>query len=243
MKLWGNRVFFFFRIKQIQGERGLIETFMRSMMVAYFLLAEVDRVNWRIAVHETEKLQKHYQGSISCARCTKPQDEINIRNEIGHQVHQVDKVIQVLLNAGMTSDALREAHLHGVRLQHSGVVQVAIPLLVLGPLLMLGSWHLGRHIFLFYADERVTEVDWYKGSMQAESILSRLGFLILLLRSSIDEKCFMLNVMAKTVAPIWFLYGEMSLQVQRSFSLASLSLYHLSFLVVLFFAVLGYPEN
>ncbi|CAK9091064.1 unnamed protein product [Durusdinium trenchii] len=106
---------------------------LRSMLIFYFMLAGLDRVNLHIAAREAELLENQYQGSIRQASCSQIQDEMNTRSEIGNQVDKVDKVIEVLLKAGMTSDALRDAHMHGVVLRHSGVVQLAIPLIVLGP--------------------------------------------------------------------------------------------------------------
>ena len=79
----------------------------RACIVLYFLLAEVDRVNCQTEQQEAQALRHQYEGSIRHASCSEVQDEVNIRNEIGDQIDEVDKVIQVLLKAGMTSDALR----------------------------------------------------------------------------------------------------------------------------------------
>ena len=220
-------------------------TYTRASILAYFLLAEVDRVNWQTEKRQAEELQHHFQGSIRHASCSEVQDEINIRNEIGDQVDEVDKVIHVLLRAGMTSDALRAAYLQGVELLHAGVVQLAIPIIVLGPLLMLGGWHLARYITLFDApDNRTTnvhwsQVHWFITSLQALSIFARLCFLTLLVMRPIDERCFMLNAMAKTVAPILFCFVQLSFLGNEALFCSFLSLYHASFLVVLLFAVLG----
>eukprot|EP00913_Durusdinium_trenchii_P025261 g23715.t1 len=194
-------------------ERHIMQTSVRSMIVMYFVLAEADRIHWRVAEQEADKLQDDYQGSIGHSSCSERQDEVHIWNEIGDQ---------------------------GVKLRHAGVVQMAIPILALGPLLLLGIWDVGFYVFLFYApDDRVTQLDWFNASMQAVSIIARLGFLTLLLRCSIDERYFMLSAMTKTVAPIWFFYGELSIYTQGSISSASRDLYHLSFVLVLFFAILG----
>lgn len=144
----------------------------------------------------------------------------------------------------MTSDALRDASLQGVQLRQSGVVQWAIPVLALGPQLLLGCWHLGGYLFLLCLPESPETQDdwlqphWFILSLQAFSVLARLGFLILLFRGSVDERCFMLNSMAKTVAPLFFV--ELGLVKQQTLLCVALhSLYHLSFLMVLLFAALG----
>lgn len=95
------------------------------------MLAEVDRVNWQTEKHEAEELEQSYQGSIRDASCLESQDERNIWNEIGTLADEVDKVIRVLMKAGMTSDALRDAYLKGAELRHAGSTQLAIPIVVL----------------------------------------------------------------------------------------------------------------
>ncbi|CAK9066506.1 Uncharacterized protein SCF082_LOCUS33844 [Durusdinium trenchii] len=209
-------------------------------IVLYFLLAEVDRVSCQIEAQEAEALQHHYQGSIRHASCSEVQDEVNIRNEIGDQVDEVDKVIQVLLKAGMTSDALRDAHLQGVELRHAGFVQLAIPVLVLGPLLMLGCWLVGRYIYLLVEEaDPIPRVYTLWACIETESVLARFMFLGLFCRSSIDERCFMLNVMAKIVTVFYFCLVELGpLGNQAMFSIL-LIVYCLSFLAVLVFSALG----
>ncbi|CAK9071473.1 unnamed protein product [Durusdinium trenchii] len=212
--------------------------YTRVSMLAYFLLAEIDRLNWQTEISETEQLQNQFGGTIRQAACSQVQDELNIRHEIGDQVDEVDKVIHVLLKAGLTSDALRDAYLRGVELEHAGVVQVAIPAIVLGPHLFLSFSHLLRCIVMFsshHAEVHWSQIHWFLTSLQASSIFARCCFLTLLFTRPIDERCFMLNAMAKIVAPILFCFFLES-QVVYCFLL---SLYHLSFLVVLFFAALG----
>ena len=206
---------------------------MNSMLVAYFLIAEIDRLTWQVAEHEAEQLHNQYQGSIRQASCSEVQDEANIRTEIGDQVDEVDDVIQVLLKAGMTSDALRDANLQGVELQHAGVVQLAIPVLVLGPELLLACVRLAEDII----NGRMIELNWVFATLRAVSLCARLCFLVLLFMRPIDERCFMLNVMTKAVAPSFFCFVE--LEFLQSYAMPLRFLYHISFLVVWFFAVLG----
>ena len=219
----------------------------RICILVYFLLAEVDRVNCQIEMEEAEALQNQYHGSIRHASCSEVQDEVNIRHEIGDQVDEVDQAIQVLLKAGMTSDALRAAYLQGVELRHAGFVQVAIPALVLGPLLLLGCWLVGQHIVLILIDEAtdpIAEVFPVWLPVECTSILARLAFLCLFVRRSIDERCFMLNAMAKIVTVFYFCLVELSESLENAAMFSELNtvlfiVYSLSFLVVLFFAVLG----
>ena len=212
----------------------------RICILVYFLLAEVDRVNCQIEMEEAEALQNQYQGSVRHASCSEVQDEVNIRHEIGDQVDEVDQAIQVLLKAGMTSDALRAAYLQGVELRHAGSVQVAIPVLVLGPLLLLGCGLMGQYfVLLCRAGHPLAEVYTLWASIQSTSVLARLAFLCLFVRRSIDERCFMLNVMAKIVTVFYFCLAELNEFGEKTMFSLLFTLYSLSFLVVLFFAVLG----
>ncbi|CAK9087221.1 unnamed protein product [Durusdinium trenchii] len=219
----------------------VVVNFQRICIWLYFLLAEVDRVNCQTEMEEAEALQKQYQGSIRHASCSEVRDEENIRHEMGDQVDEVDQVIQVLLKAGMTSDALRAAYLQGVELRHAGFVQVAIPVLVLGPLLLLGCGLLGQYfVVLHETGHPLAEVYTLWASIQFTSILARLAFLCLFVRRSIDERCFMLNVMAKIVTVFYFCLVELSsLGSFSELNTVPFIVYSLSFLVVLFFAVLG----
>ena len=212
----------------------------RACIVLYFLLAEVDRMNCQAERQEGEELRHQYEGSIRHASCSEIQDEVNIRDEIGDQVDEVDKVIQVLLKAGMTSDALRDAHLQGVELRHAGFVQLAIPVLVLGPLLMLGCWLVWRYVYLLHElGHPIAGIYNFMASMETASILARLAFLCLLFRRSIDERCFMLNVMAKIVTVFYFCLVELGPLGNEAMFFSLVTLFHVSFFLVLFFAALG----
>ena len=190
-----------FPVPPLSKELNLaVDRYARVCIVLYFLLAEGDRVNWRLEKHEAEELQNNYQGSLRHASCSYIQDEVNIRNEIGGHVDEVDKVIQVLLKAGMSSDVLREAYLQGVQVRHAGVVQLAIPLIVLGPQLLLGCWHLVGFLLLLHTGPGYATYEegwpkpeplWFITSLQASSIFARIGFIALLCRGSIDERCFL----------------------------------------------------
>ena len=127
------------------------------------------------------------------------------------------------------------AHIHGVVLKHSGVVQLAIPIIVLGPLLLEGSWAIGKHI----AYNPITDMHWFLVFLQAVSCIARFSFLILLWRRSADERCFMLNVMAKIVAPVLFFEIMLPAVTAQHSILAAKTFYHLSYMAVFVFAFLG----
>ena len=212
---------------------------MRASILGYFVLAEVDRVSLQAEQREADALKNQYPGSVRHALCSVVQDENQIRNEIGDQVEEVDKVIQVLMKAGLTSDALRVAYLQGVELRHSGFFQLAVPVTVLGPWLLINCWNLVRSL-----EDGEAQVNGFRQLLRVSSIVARLTFITLLCRSSIDERCFMLNAMAKMVAPMIFCYWALRFWESHSVSYnvclgLSSCIYHLSFVVVLFFAALG----
>ena len=228
--------------------QDIARTFMaRSFYAAYFVLAEIDRLTLSAGVQEAKELQEQYEGSIHHAKCSELQDEVNIRSEIGDQVDEVDKVIQVLIKTGMTSPALRDAYLQGVNIEHVADAQLAIPILLLGPSLLLGCWKWGRFTYVWrYTDLPLPpwEVDAFLGwdlfFVDALSVLARVCFLILLCRRSIDERCFMLNAMAKMNIPFFsVMASSLVLGWSKAATYTLFLVFHLSFLAVLFFAALG----
>ena len=159
---------------------------------------------------------------------------MNVRNEIGHQVDEVDKVAQVLLKA-----ALRATYLQEVELLHAGFVQVAVPAIVLGPLLLLGCGLAGQH-FVELNDSVHPTFSKVWLSIQSSSILARLAFLWLFCRrSSIHERCFMLNAMAKIVTVFCFCLVELSSVFSARQNIAVIVVYSFYFAVFPIFAVLG----
>ena len=217
-----------------------LDALTRAEIVAYFLLSEVDSVNWQADLDAEAELRNEFQGSLRHAACSEVQDEENIWTEISDQRDEVDKVIQVLLKAGMTSDALRHAYLQGVELQHAGVIQWAIPVLVLGPGVAMECFLMGHFaVRVFDTDEDVTGVLWYPRSLQFVSLFARLSLLTLLFRRSIDERCWMLNVMAKTVAPSLLCRVAVGFLTKGPLLSAAWILYYISMLVAWLFAALG----
>ena len=87
-------------------------------------------------------------------------------------------------------------------------------------------------------DNRGTCIDWFNLFLQVICLIARLSFLTLLWRRSADERCFMLNAMAKIVAPVWFFWNMLPATTSHLI-LAVETSYHLSYVVVFFFAWLG----
>eukprot|EP00913_Durusdinium_trenchii_P005378 g5014.t1 len=105
--------------------------------IAFFLVAELDRVrSWHLA-EEGQQLRKDFKGSIRFASCTRPGDMMNIWDEIGHKVDAVDNAIDVLISAGISSPALRSAAVKGVDITGAGHADGAISFVVLGPLQLI----------------------------------------------------------------------------------------------------------
>eukprot|EP00913_Durusdinium_trenchii_P021856 g20536.t2 len=109
---------------QVQGlpdqEAYVVQRVIFLTAVAFFLPEEVDRLHYAARELEGLQLRKHYQGSTRYASCSERHDEEKICQEIGEKAHSVDQVIQVLISAGMSSPALREAQMQGVSIEHAG---------------------------------------------------------------------------------------------------------------------------
>ncbi|CAK9076395.1 Uncharacterized protein SCF082_LOCUS36833 [Durusdinium trenchii] len=227
---------------QVQGlpdqEAYVVQRVIFLTAVAFFLVSEVDRLHYAARELEGLQLRKHYQGSTRYASCSERHDEEKICQEIGEKAHSVDQVIQVLISAGMSSPALREAQMQGVSIEHAGDAQFAIPSLFLGPQLLLGIWQLGRYATLVHWKHWI---GWQSMMLQALSVFARLCFIILLCWRSIDERCFMLKVMTKLVSVmvipglVAFCLGASLLTTVMIVFIA----FHISFLLVLVFAFLG----
>lgn len=225
---------------QLQGfavrEATVVQRLLWLTATLFFAIAEIDRITFVARDIEGKELRRNFQGSLRFASCSQLRDEEHIRLEIGNKVTQVDQIIQVLIAAGMTSPALRDAALQGVNIDHAGDAAVAIPVLFLGPQLLCGLFQLGRKISL-----AETRSDAETVCFQATSIAARICFLILLCRRPIDERYFMMKVMTKLVSALLFpclvaiVVGASTPTVIRIVFVA----FHMSFVLVLFFAVLG----
>ncbi|CAE7745249.1 unnamed protein product, partial [Symbiodinium pilosum] len=83
-----------------------------------------------------------YTGSIENATCSRQEDDLRIRREIGTKVPDVDYAIEVLMSAGMSTPALRGIALKGVSIRQAANPEIALPMLLLGSFTVLTSTQL-----------------------------------------------------------------------------------------------------
>ncbi|CAE7223651.1 unnamed protein product, partial [Symbiodinium natans] len=152
---------------------------------------DLDRVTCICGVLEAQQLAKGYQGSIVYAKCAQPEDEANIRGEIGDRMQSVDACIEVLLLAGMSSPALRELALAGIDIEHAGRASVVLPVVYLFIMNILA---------VVIALHAPAQHDWHVIPEKCVFICSRLGMLVGIARSPPDHRAFVLHVMTKCAA-------------------------------------------
>ncbi|CAK8989234.1 Uncharacterized protein SCF082_LOCUS1723, partial [Durusdinium trenchii] len=157
-------------------------------VLAFFLLAEVDRARSEDIACEGQKLRKGYRGSICQASCSEAADKRRIWDEIGNNVHQVDHAINVLISAGLSSPALRACAEKGVEIEGAGHAESAIPLVFLGPQLLVG---LSQVIIIYLNGQNTADPGLV---LEALAVVARIAFIILICKSAPDERCFMFKV-------------------------------------------------
>lgn len=92
-------------------------SFMNTAAFAlFFIVSDYDRISHEMSCQESENLK--YRGSIVNARCSDPDDASKIRAEIGESEGHVDRAVQTLICAGMSSRELREAEDAGIDIKH-----------------------------------------------------------------------------------------------------------------------------
>lgn len=213
---------------------------LRVEVMLYFFLAEVDRVRWQVEQESEGQLRNQFPGSVRHASCSDAQDTVNIFSEIVHQIDDVDKAIRTLLKAGLSSDAFRHADAQGVELQHAQAVHLAIPALVLGPGVLLNSYLLLRISYIKVAtSEPIVDALWPFVVIWILALLARLYLWKLLLSRSVDERCWILSVMSRTVAPWVVCCLALELSTRSFANTLARFFYYLSFLVTCFFSALG----
>ncbi|CAK8987190.1 Uncharacterized protein SCF082_LOCUS869 [Durusdinium trenchii] len=208
---------------------------------SFCYLCEVDRINGRSTVLESNLLQKGYSGSIRHAQCSEPADAAKIEAEIGEKVLHVDYAIHVLLTAGMSSPALREIAGAGVEIEYAAYSEISCPVICLGPcdLCMTGF------LLLELLDYRGTRF-LVSMLLSACSVLLRLALICVICWRSTDERCFILKVMTKMVALLMLVVFGMALVcfvadlvTPQKLTLIWLSLSTITFAATLAFALLG----
>ena len=213
---------------------------LRLEVMLYFFLAEVDRVRWQVEQESEAQLRNQFKGSVRHACCSDAQDTVNIFAEIAHQIDDVDTAIRTLLKAGLSSDSFRHADAQGVELQHANAVHLAIPALVLGPGVLLNSYLLLAISYIKLATtEPVKDSLWPFVAVWTLALLARLYLWTLLLSRSVDERCWILSVMSRTVAPWVVCCLALELSTRSFANTLARFIYYLSYVVTCFFSALG----
>ncbi|CAE7255923.1 unnamed protein product [Symbiodinium natans] len=164
-------------------------------LAATFFLLEVDRINSEVTGWEAQQLARGYTGSIVHATCSRPEDDEAIRREIGGTVEAVDYAIQVLMSAGMSTPTLREVAARGVCIHQAANPAIALPMLLLGPFLMLTFVTLiFDSIYL-----RDSNPEWFARllPLRATTVLQRVIMLLKIRCSPRDERCYIYLVIQK----------------------------------------------
>ncbi|CAE7421967.1 unnamed protein product [Symbiodinium sp. CCMP2592] len=173
----------------------VVQRFVWLVGASLFCLMEVDRVNSRATRRAAAQLLEGYedQGSVEFAECSRDADAARIRAEIGDKFGEVDYAIHVLLNAGISTPALRDIARAGVNIDSAAHPDITIPFLFLLPLNALT-------LLEMVLDALFLRSEWYYAAIQGLSFVARTLLLILLCRSPADERCFILKMITKTVA-------------------------------------------
>lgn len=120
-------------------------------------------------------------------------DSERIRREIQTKIEAVDYAIQVLLSAGMSSPALREIAAAGVDIEYAAYSEIAAAIIFLGPFQLLTIAHVTLDLIYLRAI-------WSIAVLQGLSVVGRLTLIVLIFRSSTDQRCFLLKAVTKLAA-------------------------------------------
>ncbi|CAJ1448164.1 unnamed protein product [Effrenium voratum] len=169
------------------GEEGKLVFW--SGLVLFFILMEVDRVNSATIRCAGTELMRHYEGSITHAKCSLARDEDRIRSQINSHISEVDAAISVLTEAGMSTHALRQADAKGADIEDLAHSQIAVPVTILGSMGVLSGLRLRTEL----AQHKNIEMCVINGLALAARLLIMLQFC----RSNVDDRCFMLKIISK----------------------------------------------
>ena len=167
-------------------------------MAVFFLLQEFDRTNSLTRKQEAQQLSRGYQATIERAACSQAADATRIFEEIGQKTGAVDYAIHVLLKAGMSSPTLRQVASKGVDIQHAGSAEVAVPFIAFSTALLA--------LIRLCVDAFVEHIEWHGILLQCINFLTRPALLVILCRSPVDERCFILKMMTK-MAVLYLMIG------------------------------------
>lgn len=220
----------------------IYQAILWTCCIAFFLIAEMDRIRSDEIAKEGQQLRKHYEGTIRMAGCSQPSDMQNIWEEIGDKVHKVDTAINVLISAGLSSPSLRLAAESGVNIKGAGHAEVAIPFVFLGPQLVVGF---SQVVILIMNGAHHS--NWASVILEGIAVVARLVFMWLLCRRPADEICFMLKVLTKLVGAVFFptvltvgvLVGLHYETAAKTMSIATFMCFNMALILAVVFACLG----
>ncbi|CAE6966568.1 unnamed protein product [Symbiodinium natans] len=229
-------------LQDLPGLVPIIEQrFIWLVGISLFCMMEADRINSQATRIAAAELLQGYedQGSVEYAECSRDADALSIRAEIGDKFGEVDYAIHVLLRAGISTPALRDIARAGVDVESAAHSDVTIPFLFLMPLNVFT-------LVEMFLDAFFLRSEWFYAIIQGFSFLSRVVLLFLLFRRPVDDRCFILKMITKTVAVLIVLVcpnlvlAELDLRlVPRSVLRAWFSLPIASFIALLGLALLG----
>ncbi|CAK9080235.1 unnamed protein product [Durusdinium trenchii] len=241
---WGNP--FGMTFKYVSG---FVEHMMHracwGAVVCFFFFAEVDRIHSLQIREEAQQLRKGCKGSIRFASCSDLTDMQNIWDEIGDKVPEVDHAIFVLISAGISSPSLRMAADQGVKIEGAGHAEMAVTIVVLGPLLFMS---IAEMVGLCYNLLHRGLIKWEIVLLVSTVVgfVVRISFVILFCVVPVDERMFLLKVITKLVAllclPLALLFG-IAAQYDASESIHALGIIsmcsHVTSLLGFCFSMLG----
>eukprot|EP00913_Durusdinium_trenchii_P005377 g5013.t1 len=169
----------------------------------------------------------------------------NIWDEIGDKVPEVDHAIFVLISAGISSPSLRMAADQGVKIEGAGHAEMAVTIVVLGPLLFMS---IAEMVGLCYNLLHRGLIKWEIVLLVSTVVgfVVRISFVILFCVVPVDERMFLLKVITKLVAllclPLALLFG-IAAQYDASESIHALGIIsmcsHVTSLLGFCFSMLG----
>jgi hypothetical protein len=105
---------------------GVAQNIAAILCAEVFLLCQVlDDASASAASEQDQQLGLKYTGSVENASCTVRSDSEAIRSEIGSQMQEVNRSVQVLLESGMSTVSLRRAAACNVHMEHAGRARTA----------------------------------------------------------------------------------------------------------------------
>lgn len=153
---------------------------MGFTFIAYFIASEIDRECAARAKSEAFELRYKFT-SVQNAACSNPSDSVSIKNEVEHDLAQVDEAIEVLLAAGMSTSMLRSAFSDGVDISRAGTISYANLTICIG-------FYIGLQV-LFFSLPHGEDVGFYIfGGVTASFSIALFG--VAYYFSTLDRRAF-----------------------------------------------------